>query len=94
MDGVENTAAIILQSEKMQKIMKSMYNYIFFMTERYISLSQVENLFSFVSTTSGLDTVYVGIPPPPHPPLIAVVVLLESMTITMLSRREAQYLTS
>ena len=61
------------------------------MTERYISLSQVENLFSFVSTTSGLDTVYVGIP---HPPLIAVVVLLESMTITMLSRREAQYLTS
>ena len=30
MDGVENTAAIILQSEKMQKIMKSMYNYIFF----------------------------------------------------------------
>ena len=65
------------------------------MTERYISLSQVENLFSFVSTTSGLDTVYVGIPPPPtHPPLIAVVVLLESMTITMLSRREAQYLTS
>ena len=37
------------------------------MTERYISLSQVENLFSFVSTTSGLDTVYVGIPPPPPP---------------------------
>ena len=38
------------------------------MTERYISLSRVENLFSFVSTTSGLDTVYVGIPPPPQPP--------------------------
>ena len=65
-DGVEKTAAITLQSRKMQKIMKSMYIY-FFMTERYISLSRVENLFSFVSTTSGVDTVYVGIPPPPRP---------------------------
>ena len=82
-DGVEKTAAITLQSRKMQKIMKSMYIY-FFMTERYISLSRVENLFSFVSTTSGVDTVYVGIPPPPAP-LIAVVDLWESMTITMLS---------